>query len=115
MPNIPSGILVKIVLPVVLALITVGGVVLGVEERYVTQKEAATSLQAFDQAVKKDLVHLELQILNTTLESLTDQYHKQRQILKTDPTDLELREEFERIKARREIIQQRIDNKLEIQ
>jgi len=115
MPKMPTGMLIKTILPILLGMIAFGGVIYGMEERYVDQKEAATSLQLFDQAVKKDLDHLELQILNTSLESLTDQYHKQRQLLKTDPTDIELREEFDRIKSRKETIQQRIDNKLEIQ
>ena len=95
-------------------LIAFGGILYAVEDRYVTQKEAATSLQSFDQAVKKDLVNLELQILSNGLESATNQYYKNKQLVREYPDDIDLKDDLDRIKSRMDSIQDKIDIKLEI-
>ena len=105
---------VKLVTGVLSLLIMFAGVLYAVEDRYVTQEEAATSLQTFDNAVKKDLINLELQILNTSLENATDQYYKHKQLIREHPADNELKEETTRLKARMKSIQDKIDSKLKI-
>lgn len=105
---------VKLIGAVISLLIAFTGILYAVEDRYVTQKEAASSLQTFDTAVKKDLVNLELQILNNSLGNTTDQYYKYKQLLREHPADIELKEEVIRLKDRMDSIQDKIDSKLEI-
>lgn len=104
----------KVVIPIILGLMTIGGGIFAMEDRYVTQQEAGQSLQSFNEAVQKDLVNLEVQILNTQKESLTDQYHKQRSLVRQNPGDDFYREELERIEKRLEKIDEKIEQRLEV-
>ncbi len=112
--NVQLTTTIKLIAVIFSVIISLGGALYAVEDRYVTQKQAATSLQSFDQAVKKDLVSLELQILNNSLESATDQYHKQRQLVREYPGDIELQHELDRIRSRMITIQEKIDDHLAI-
>ncbi len=113
-PNFQFTSSIKFISIVLSLLITFAGCLYAVDDRYVTQKQAATSLQIFDSAVKKDMINLELQILNNNLDSLNDQYYKLRRLLQNAPGDTELREDLQRVNDRRKDIQNKIDEKLEI-
>ena len=95
-------------------LITFAGALYAVEDRYVTQEEAATSLQNFNNAIKKDLVNIELQILYNSLDNVNDQYYKLRRLIQESPSDPYLNDEFRRIKERRKNIQEKINEKIDI-
>lgn len=112
--NLNMSFILKVVVPVLGVILTIGSAIFAMEDRYVSQKEAATSLQAFDSAIKKDLDRLELQILNTQKDNLTDSYHKQYQLVKQHPNDSFYKIELNRIKDRLEKIQNKIQSLIQL-
>ena len=82
------------------------------DDRYVSDKEAAQSLQSFDMKIQQDLTKIELQILQTELENANDTYYKHKQLIRTYPTDQELKDDLMIIKEKREKIKKEIDEKV---
>lgn len=110
--NLPSWI--KYLTSVVSLIAALSGGIYAMEDRYVTDKEAAQSLQLFDSKMQQDLGKIELQILQGRLDSITSQYYKHKQLLRAYPEDDELKEEFEVLKDQRKEINEKINEKMEI-
>jgi len=110
--NLPSWL--KYATSVVSLIAALAGGIYAMEDRYVTDKEAAQSLQAFDTKVQQDLGKIELQILQGRLDSITSEYYKHKQLLRAYPEDNELKDEFEVLKDQRKSIKEKINEKMEI-
>lgn len=105
---------IKIVSVIVSIMIACGGAIYAMDDRYVDEEQAATSLQNFNAAVQKDLVNIELQILTNQKESLVNQYNQQYQLHKQNPDDEFFKEELIRIRDRIKTIDMKIDSKLSV-
>jgi len=90
------------------------GGIYAMDDRYVSNKEAAQSLQMFNMKMQQDLNKIELQIDQNQLESITAEYYKHKQLIRVYPDDQELREELENIKTRRNAIKKSIQQKMKI-
>jgi len=90
------------------------GGIYAMDDRYVSNEEAAQSLQMFNMKMQQDLNKIELQIDQNQLESITTEYYKHKQLIRVYPDDQELQEELENIKERRNAIKKSIKEKMEI-
>ena len=79
----------------------VGGV-WAIDDRYVTQQEVVASLQTYDTKVQSQIQQIEKDNKMKDYSNLTDQYYQQKRMMNMYPDDQELRQDFERIKQRRE-------------
>jgi len=105
---------IKYATTIISLVVALCGGIYAMEDRYVSDKEAAESLQNFNIKINRDLSKIELQILNNQLESITTEYYKHKQLVKTYPEDEELSEELELIKENRQKIKLKIENKIKI-
>jgi len=105
---------VKYTTTIVSLVAALAGGLYAMDDRYVSDKEAAQSLQNFDMKIQQDLNKIELQILQNELENITQTYFKHKQLIKAYPDDIELREELEILKQNRENIKAKIAKKVEI-
>jgi len=110
--NLPTWI--KYATTVLSLIATLAGGLYAMDDRYVSDKEAAQSLQSFDQKIQQDLSKIELQLLQSELENATDAYYKHKHLIKVYPEDQELQEELIYLKEKREKIQAEIANKVGI-
>jgi len=109
---LPSWI--KYATTIISLVVTLGGGLYAMDDRYVSDKEAAQSLQSFDNKIQHDLTKIQLQILQSELESVTDSYYKHKHLMKVYPDDQELEDELILIKERREKIKEEISEKVGI-
>lgn len=77
------------------------GAVVAMEDRYVSDKEAASSLQMLNQKLEYDIKDLRDTITRKELSYIQDQYYKLKGLLVKHPDDLELKIEFEEIKNKK--------------
>ena len=108
--NLPAWI--KYAASVISLISALAGGLYAMDDRYVSDKEAAQSLQSFDIKIQQDLSKIELQILQNELENTTDTYYKHKQLIRTYPNDQELKDELILIKDKRERIQDDINEKV---
>lgn len=99
---------IKSITAVVVFALSIGGVIFAAEDRYVTDKEAASSLKMFQQQLQyeNNVIKLELEDLRKTmirkeLDYVKEQYYKLKQLIINNPDDMELQLEFEDIKAKK--------------
>jgi hypothetical protein len=92
---------VKLITAILALVITIGGVVIAAEDRYVTDKEAATSLQMFDQKIQYNINDIKTSILRKELSYVEERYYKLRSLVLQHPEDIELSLEFNELKDKR--------------
>jgi len=99
---------VKAIVAVVSFCFTVVGVVWALDNRYVSNEEAAKSLELFQQKLQYENSILESKIedLHKTmtrkeLSYVQEQYYKLKNLLVQHPDDAELKIEFEELKAKK--------------
>jgi len=109
---LPSWI--KYATTIISLIVTLGGGLYAMDDRYVSDKEAAQSLQNFDMKMKQELNKIELQMMSNQLENITTEYYKHKQMIRAYPSDQELKEEFEVLKERRTEIKKEIKAKMQL-
>lgn len=109
--EIPSWL--KLASAILITIFSLGGGVIAMEDRYVSEKEAAQSLTMFNQKMVQDFQMMDVKILNLQYTGLTDQYYRLKSMLRQDPNNIELQEDFERVKNEREDVRVKIDKIME--
>ncbi len=109
--NIPYW--VKLVSSILAVTITLGGAVLAMEDRYVSEKEEIKTLQIFNSNIQQNFRLMNLKIFQLQYDHLTDSYYQYKKLRRNQPIDIEIQEEFERIKNERKLIKEKINKLLE--
>ena len=86
---------------VLTVLFSLAGGLWALEDRYVSEQEAASSLTLFNQKITQDFQQVELRILTIQYDNLTESYYKYKRLIRENPNDTELLQEFEEIKNKR--------------
>lgn len=81
--------------------IAVAGGVIAAEDRYLTEDEGVESIQQLQQ-------HFDTKMDMIQYDFVTDQYFKIKYRLQDSPEDTQLSEEYDRIKRKREKLQERL-------
>jgi len=108
--KLPSWI--KYATTIISLVATLAGGLYAMDDRYISDKEAAQSLQNFDNKIQQDLNKIQLQILQAELENATEAYYKHKHLMKVYPDDKELEDELLLIKERRDKIKAKISEKV---
>ncbi len=88
--------------------LTITGAIWAMEDRYVSDDEAAKSLELFQQKLQYENSLLESKIMdlkNTMIRKeltyVTEQYYKIKKLVLDNPNDMELKLEFEELKTKK--------------
>jgi len=101
-------------LTIIIALLSsIAGSIYAIDDRYVTDKEAATSLENFNSKMDQEVVKIRMQILELSKNSIITEYYKHKELIRAYPDDKDLKNELIEIKIRRDAINQKIDAILE--
>jgi len=101
-------------LSTVLALFSIiAGSIYAIDDRYITDKEAATSLESFNQKMDQEVVKIQIQILELRKNSVIAEFYKHKDLIRAYPNDLELKRELDEIIRRRDAINSKLDAILE--
>lgn len=104
---------IKLVISIITVLLMIVGAVVAMEEHYVSESEAASSLQSFDQKIATDFQLVKLQILQLRYDNLLKTYFQLKTILKQNPDDDYVREEMNSVKIESVLTKEKIDKILE--
>ena len=105
--DMPSWI--KLASAILITIFSLGSGVIAMEDRYVSEKEAASSLSLFNQKISQDFKMVDLKILNLQYTGLTDQYYRLKSLLGQHPNNIEMQEDFKRVKNERIDVKKKID------
>ncbi len=103
---------IKYATSIVSMVVALAGGIYAMEDRYVSDADAAKSLKNFDIKIQQDFEKIELQILQNELENTTQTYFKHKQLIRAYPDDVELKEELIELKDRRDSIKSEISEKV---
>jgi hypothetical protein len=99
---------VKVGLAIISALFGIVTGVWAVDDRYVDQSEIVQTLEQYDASIQKRMDEYEKDNQIKDYNRLTDQYYQHKRLKGMYPDDVEIREEFDSIKSRRESLGQEL-------
>ncbi len=101
-------------LAIIVALLgSIAGSIYAIDDRYVTDKEAATSLESFNSKMDQEVIKIRMQILELSKNGIITEYYKHKELIRAYPNDKELKQELIEIRQRRDIVDQKIEAILE--
>lgn len=103
----------KFIISLLTVMLLLVGAVVQMEKHYVSETEAAQSLQAFDQKVNADIRLVKLQILQLRYDNLVKQWYNIKSILRVEPDNTYLREELNNINVEKLLTKEKINKILE--
>jgi len=103
---------IKYTTSILTLVVTLAGGIYAMEDRYVSDDDAAKSMMNFDLKIQQDFDKIQLQILQNELENTTQTYFKHKQLIRAYPDDIELKDELVELKERREEIKIKIQEKV---
>ncbi len=105
---------IKFVISLISIIIIISGSIFAMEDRFVSEKEAASTLQNFNSKISQDFKLINLQILQLRYDNLLKSYYEQKRLIKQEPNDSDLKEEFSVIKKEKNDTKSKIDKILEL-
>ena len=106
MKNIP-----RIAKSLIVAFTIVGficGGIYAMDDRYVSDAEAAQSLEGFDAKIQQSILKINIQILELRKEGLNKEYYQHKRLIRTYPDDKELVQELIEIKHQRYVVDEEL-------
>jgi hypothetical protein len=91
----------KLVVTTIVGIVSVFGSVWAIDDRYVDQQEIVATLQQYDASIQQRMANYESGNNLRDYNHLTESYYRLRRLLRQNPGDQELREEFDSISNRR--------------
>ena len=86
----------------------IAGGIYTVEDRYITNAQAASSLENFNSKVQQDILKVKIDILEGRKEALNAEYYQHKRLIRAYPDDTDLVQELDEIKLRRNRVESEI-------